>query len=121
MTDQRCKKCGIAVKEHDDVFCKSHKYPALMREFDHLLPVAKLYKIDLTKANEKNAIDGVCGDCDLWLDVVGSIHSYIVKSHPERHPTNIVDYVMENMYNWDYTSYDDWEEQKPKILEVLSQ
>ena len=92
------------------------KYPSLSEDFDHFIPIANLWEIDLTEAEEKHKIDGVAGEADIWLDVVGSIFDWL-GDHEQK---SLIDYVMENMENWGYTEWgDEWETLKPQIIKKL--
>ena len=92
------------------------KYPSLSEDFDHFIPIANLWEIDLSEAEEKHQADGVAGEADIWLDVVGSIFDWL----GSRKEKSLIDYVMENMDNWGYSSWgNEWEIIKQQIIKKL--
>lgn len=92
------------------------KYPSLSEDFDHFIPIANLWEIDLTEAEEKYKAEGMYGEVDIWLDVVGSIFDWLGSTKEK----SLIDYVMENMDNWGYSEWGyEWEILKPQIIKKL--
>jgi len=91
------------------------KYPSLSKDFSHFIPIANLWKIDLSEAERKHIEGGVYGECDIWLDVVGSIHEWLDTTKEK----SLIDFVLDNLWNWDYTEFEEWEILKPKIIKKL--
>jgi hypothetical protein len=91
------------------------KYPSLAEDFAHFIPIANLWKIDLSEAERKHVEGGVCGESDIWIDVVGSIFDWLDSTKEK----SLTDFVMENMWNWGYTEFEDWKILKPKIIKKL--
>jgi len=91
------------------------KYPSLSEDFSQLIPISNLWEIDLSEAEEKHKANGVAGEPDIWLDVVGSIFQWL-KNKDQK---SLIDYVLTNMENWGYTEWDEWQTLKPQILKKL--
>lgn len=96
-----CKKCGTSLEEHDDAWCEKTKYPALeLAEYDYLFQWAKIYKIDLTEANEICADGGRHGapEGDIMLDITHCIDQYMV--YTKKKEVTLLEFVKEKLLNW---------------------
>lgn len=78
-------------------------YPNLNEEYCHLVTIAKLYKIDLSDANQKQKDGDRFGSQpnDINLDIAGSIHAFIFgrKNFAE---DELKRYVKRQLIDWDY-------------------
>jgi len=78
-------------------------YPYLSEEFCHLVTIAKLYKIDLSDANQKEKDGNKFGaqPNDINLDIAGSIHTFLFgrKNFAE---DELKRYVKRQLIDWGY-------------------
>ncbi len=99
-----CKKCGTSLTNHKDDHCRNTDYPALMPEFKYLMPIVKLYGLDLTEANKKCADGGRHGseEGDIVLDIAGSIHAWTMECKAIQEKFPIKKFITTELENWGY-------------------
>jgi len=87
-------------------------YPELQSSYAHLIQIAKLYEVDLTKANQSEKDHLQYGnrfgaqEGDINLDLCGAIDDFIGKRLPESQSKSMIDYVIFQLEDWDYESND---------------
>ena len=91
-------------------------YHYLSPQFDHLITIAKLYKIDLTDANtkEKNGNRFGAQPNDINLDIAGAIHTFVNEKKHGISDNALRNFVISQLVNWDYET----EEIAKSILKV---
>lgn len=119
-------KCGVLEKDHDEEFCSSTDYPALkLASLDHCFTVAKLFEIDLTKANEKSADGGRHGseEGDIFLEIACLIHdfnaekSYMMETDKMK-KLGLINFIGECLDDWGFEFHDRLQayRQIPKLM-----
>lgn len=83
-------------------------YPYLDPAYKHLVKIAKLYDIDLSKANESERVTRKYGsrfgaqEGDINLDIAGAIHQFTIEMKTGIYPNAMRNFIIVKLLDWGY-------------------